>query len=123
MDQESQQPSGIPPASEPAASATDSPGESGTSTQAQPRPAPPQTKTLPPWRVILHNDEVNDVVHVVESILKLTPLKQEEAINRTLEAHHRGRSMLLVTHRERAELYACQFASQNLNVTIEPAEA
>jgi hypothetical protein len=37
------------------------------------------------------------------------------------EAHHSGRSQLLLTHRERAELYVDQFASKGLAVVIEPA--
>ena len=33
-----------------------------------------------------------------------------------------GVALLLVTHKERAELYADQFQSKGLTVTIEPAE-
>jgi ATP-dependent Clp protease adaptor protein ClpS len=84
------------------------------------KPAPPQTRQLPPFKVLLHNDDVNDVEHVVCSILKLTPLSVEEAVQRTLEAHHTGVALLLVTHRERGELYCEQFATYNLTVTLEP---
>ncbi len=80
-----------------------------------------QTRRLPPYRVILHNDDVNTFDHVIASILRLTPLQVEEAVARTLEAHERGQSLLLVTHRERAELYVEQFASRQLTVTCEPA--
>ena len=76
---------------------------------------------MPPYKVILHNDEVNDITHVVITILKLTPLKHEEAIERTWEAHEEGHSVLLVTHRERAELYVDQFKTFQLTVTCEPA--
>lgn len=79
-----------------------------------------KTRWLPPFRVILHNDDVNTVDHVVRTIVKLTPLNTEEAVARTLEAHETGSSMLLVTHKERAELYVEQFASCKLNVTCEP---
>ncbi|MBP9024865.1 MAG: ATP-dependent Clp protease adaptor ClpS [Phycisphaerae bacterium] len=79
-----------------------------------------KTRRLPPFRVILHNDDVNTVDHVVRTIVKLTPLNTEEAVARTLEAHETGSSMLLVTHKERAELYVEQFASCKLNVTCEP---
>ncbi len=78
------------------------------------------TQFIPPYRVILHNDDVNDMVHVVEVILKLTPLTREDAIKKMLEAHYTGCSLLLVTHRERAELYVEQFKSCRLTVTIEP---
>ncbi|MGE0479843.1 MAG: ATP-dependent Clp protease adaptor ClpS [Phycisphaerae bacterium] len=79
-----------------------------------------QTRTLPPYRVLLHNDDVNTFEHVVITILKLTPLKPAEAVERTIEAHEKGLALLLVTHRERAELYVEQFASAKLTVTAEP---
>ncbi len=75
---------------------------------------------LPPYRVLLHNDDVNDMGFVVEKILELTTLEFEEAIEKMLEAHETGVALLLVTHRERAELYAEQFQTYQLLVTIEP---
>jgi ATP-dependent Clp protease adaptor protein ClpS len=80
------------------------------------------TERLPPFRVILHNDDVNSFDHVIRTILKLTPLNEQEALLRTLEAHETGCSVLLVTHKERAELYVEQFASCRLTVTCEPDE-
>jgi ATP-dependent Clp protease adaptor protein ClpS len=79
-----------------------------------------QTRLLPPYRVILHNDDVNTFEHVIRTILTLTPLKEPEAVARTIEAHESGSSLLLVTHKERAELYVEQFASKKLTVTCEP---
>jgi len=79
-----------------------------------------ETDLLPPYKVILHNDDVNDMCRVVEVICNLTPLGINEAIERMLEAHHTGYALLLVTHRERAELYVEQFASCRLIVTAEP---
>lgn len=79
-----------------------------------------RTKELPPYRVILHNDDVNTFEHVIRSILKLTPLKEPEAVKCTIEAHETGSSLLLVTHKERAELYVEQFASLHVTVTCEP---
>ncbi len=81
--------------------------------------ARPIPRRLPPYRVLLHNDDVNEFEHVVLSILKLTPLNVEDAVARTDEAHTRGVSLLLVTHKERAELYRDQFTSKSLTVTIE----
>lgn len=79
-------------------------------------------KILPPFKVVLHNDDVNTFEHVILSILRLTPLKEEEAIERTIEAHETGVAVLLVTTRERAELYVEQFTSCGLIVTCEPDE-
>lgn len=81
-----------------------------------------RVRRLPPFRVILHNDDVNTFDHVIRTILKLTELDEEEAATRALEAHETGASLLLVTHKERAELYVEQFATFGLVVTCEPDE-
>jgi ATP-dependent Clp protease adaptor protein ClpS len=94
----------------------------GTATVTRPRPAKPPVEHLPPFRVLLHNDDVSDMVFVVRSIVELTPLNQERAVQVMLEAHKTGVGLLLVTHKERAELYQDQFQSKKLTVTIEPAE-
>ena len=73
----------------------------------------------PPWRVLLHNDEVNLFENVIRLLHRLTPLSMEEAFRRTQEAHMRGRAVLLSTHKERAELYVEQLTSVGLTVTME----
>lgn len=101
--------------------------ESGTAT-AKPKAArkvAPKRKPpghLPVWKVLLHNDDKNDVVFVVETIVELTPLNEQEAVVRMKEADDTGVALLLTTHKERAELYQEQFTSKGLTVTIEPAE-
>jgi ATP-dependent Clp protease adapter protein ClpS len=60
--------------------------------------------------------------YVVDTIIELTPLGKQEATLRTLEANDTGVALVLVTHKERAELYQEQFTSKQLTVTIEPAE-
>ncbi len=92
----------------------------GTATKVKPKRTPPQP--LPPWKVLLHNDDKNDMGHVITSIVELTPLNEQDAANRMKEAHQTGVALLLVTHKERAELYLEQFQSKSLVVTIEPAE-
>ena len=78
------------------------------------------TRRLPPYRVILHNDDVNTFERVIVSIIRLTPLNEGDAVERTIEAHKSGSALLLVTHLERAELYVEQFASAGLTVSHEP---
>lgn len=113
-----------PPTDEDARTPEQPTASGGASTAIKTRPARPAHKAerLPPWRVLLHNDDVNDTLYVVDSIVALTPLGREEAVTRMMEAHITGVSMLLVTHRERAELYRDQFRSKRLTVTIEPAD-
>jgi len=88
------------------------------------KPTPPQRKPrhLPPYRVLLHNDDVNTFEHVIASIVQLTALSMDDAIQRAIEAHESRVALLLVTHRERAELYVDQFVSVKITVSIEPTE-
>ncbi len=95
---------------------------SGQSTILKTRPADPKVGRLPPWKVLLHNDDVNDMHYVVETIQALTTLNRHEAMQRMLEADKTGTALLLTTNREHAELLAEQFASKKLTVTIEPED-
>jgi ATP-dependent Clp protease adaptor protein ClpS len=85
-----------------------------------PKQKPPQM--LPPWKVLLHNDDKNEMGFVVTTIVELTTLNEQDAKLRTVEAHETGVALLVTTHKERAELYKDQFESKGLVVTIEPAE-
>lgn len=98
------------------AMSNETPVESGT------RQAPERMKprALPLWKVLLHNDDINEITDVVKTVRRLTPLNAQEAQSRIEEAHQSGLALLLVTHQERAELYVEQFASCNLTVSIEP---
>jgi ATP-dependent Clp protease adapter protein ClpS len=92
-----------------------------SSTALLPEVAPPQTRPLRGWAVLLHNDETNEVTFVVRTVIHLARLTPTEAFDRTMEADDSGVALLLVTHRERAELLQEQFQSCGLTVTIEPA--
>jgi ATP-dependent Clp protease adapter protein ClpS len=94
------------------------------------RPGPPFGETrsdhfarrpLPGYRVVLTNISAQALMFVVKTVMELTRFCREEATHKMWEAHHNGRSQLLVTHLERAELYVEQFAERGLTVTIEPA--
>jgi ATP-dependent Clp protease adapter protein ClpS len=62
-----------------------------------------------------------DLMMVVRAIMDLTHFCRAEATHKMWEAHHMGRSSLLLTHLERAELYVEQFANKGLVVMVEPA--
>lgn len=86
------------------------------------RPKPRLPAPLPPWKVLLHNDDKNEAFFVMLTIMELTPLNEQDAKLRMLEAHETGVALLLTCHKERAELYKDQFQSKGLTVTIEPAQ-
>jgi ATP-dependent Clp protease adapter protein ClpS len=79
-----------------------------------------QPGPLPRWRLVLHNNEAADMMFVVYTIMELTRFCRTEAILKMWVAHRAGRSLLLTTHRERAELYVEQFADKGMTVTAEP---
>lgn len=95
-------------------------GGAVTATPPRVQPARPRVDRLPPWRVLLHNDDVNDMGYVVDTIMVLTPLSEQDALLRMVEAHHTGVALLMATHQEHAELLQEQFTSRQLCVTIEP---
>ncbi len=75
---------------------------------------------LPPHAVILHNDDVNEMMHVVRSLLRSVPdLSADQAQEIMLEAHLQGRAVVIVCPLELAELYRDRLQSCGLTATIE----
>ena len=80
------------------------------------------TEFLPPYAVILHNDDVNEMAYVARALLKSVPeLSQEEAVRIMLEAHNTGTAVVIVCPLERAELYRDRIRTFSLGCTIEKA--
>ena len=78
------------------------------------------TKRLPPHAVILHNDDVNDMNHVVQSLVRCVPsLSSNKATEIMHEAHEKGRACVVVCPLELAELYRDRLRSCRLTATIE----
>ena len=81
-----------------------------------------QTLTLPPYRLLLHNDDVNSMDHVVQALLVCVPeLEPEQAVAVMLEAHESGVAEVLICPLERAELYRDRLQTQGLTATVERA--
>ncbi|MDA0733427.1 MAG: ATP-dependent Clp protease adaptor ClpS [Chloroflexi bacterium] len=77
---------------------------------------------LPPYSVILHNDEHHSMEYVVESLVKSVPsLSTAEAATIMLEAHQNGQAVVITCRLEQAELYRDRIRSFGLGVTIEKA--
>lgn len=79
------------------------------------RPGP-----LPPHQLVLHRGDEEDRMHTLRTIMQLTRFGVHEVTRKMGEAENLGRSALLVTHKERAELFAELFTEQKLNVSVEP---
>lgn len=87
----------------------------------RPQQAPEtRRRELPRYKLILHHDAAKELMFIVRTVMELTRLCRHEATHKMWESYHSGRSVLLVTYRERAELYVEQFADRGLTVSIEP---
>ena len=76
--------------------------------------------TLPPYRVILHNDDVNFMDHVVHALVNsVSQLSSERAAEIMLEAHSNGQAEVISCPLEHAELYRDRLESFGLTATIE----
>lgn len=77
-------------------------------------------RTIPRFRVVLLQSAIDDLMFIVRSLMEVTRFPRAEATHKMWESYHCGRSVLLTTYLERAELYVEQLASKGLSVTIEP---
>lgn len=77
---------------------------------------------VPPWRVVLHNDDINGMDHVVRALLASVPsLTPEAAIEIMFTAHDHGEATVITCPKETAEHYRDRLESFSLTATIEPA--
>ena len=81
--------------------------------------APPRPLKLPPYAVVLHNDDVNEIARVVQVLVETIRIQLSDAFESTMEAHNEGASVVCRTHRERAEFLRDKLISQGLIATIE----
>ncbi len=93
-------------------------------------PTKPETQTpvrdkaeiLPPYLVILHNDDHNEMFYVVGALLKSVPgLSRRRAMQIMLQAHFTGKAVVTTCPLEQAELYRDRLQGFGLTATIEKA--
>lgn len=98
--------------------------EGGASGQAATltRKPPPRLDRLPPFRVLLHNDDHNEMGFVVRTLREIAALEEPRAIAVMQEADKTGVGLVTITHKERAELFVDQFKSKGLTASCEAAE-
>jgi ATP-dependent Clp protease adaptor protein ClpS len=92
-----------------------------------------RTRRLPPYAVVLHNDDHSTMLFVVAVLRKVFGYTNDKCVQLMLEAHDKGRSVVWTGALELAELKADQIVScgsdpdavngisQPLRVTVEPA--
>ena len=73
------------------------------------------------YNVILHRSADKSLLFVIRAVMELTRFCKEEATHRMWESYHLGRTVVVATHLERAELYVEQFAERGLPASVEPA--
>ena len=74
---------------------------------------------FPPATVVLHNDDVNSMDHVILALLDSVPeLEPERAVEVMLTAHERGEADVIACPLERAELYRERLEQRGLTATI-----
>jgi ATP-dependent Clp protease adaptor protein ClpS len=77
-------------------------------------------KLVPPYKVILHNDDYNSMDHVVKALRKSVPGISKEAAHKIMmTAHEEGSAVVTTCPLETAELYQARLTSFGLTCTIE----
>jgi ATP-dependent Clp protease adaptor protein ClpS len=80
-----------------------------------------RAKLLPPYNVILFNDEYNSMDYVVAVLLHtINTLTQAEAEQIMLTAHLMGSAIVITCPKETAEFYQERIRSYGLTATIAP---
>ena len=80
-----------------------------------------RAKILPPYKVVLFNDDYNDMDFVVAVLLHtISSLSQQDAERIMLTAHLTGSAVVVVCPKETAEYYQERLLSYGLTATIEP---
>jgi len=77
-------------------------------------------KVSPKYKVLLHNDPVNTMDYVVETLRHVVPqLSEQDALNIMLETHNNGVGLVIVCDLEPAEFYSESLKAKGLTSTIE----
>ncbi len=87
----------------------------------QPLAATEERKQLfPRFKVLLHNDDVNDMEHVVRSLMRVFRFTRDVCEQIMMEAHRKGVALCTVEPLEQAEFHRDQLIALSLASTIEP---
>ena len=79
--------------------------QSATATVVEPEvTTEPKTRKMPPYNVVILNDEEHTFPYVIEMLIKLFRHDLSKAEELTLRIHLTGRAVVYTTHKELAEL-------------------
>lgn len=113
----------LPPPSDLASEASQAPGREKAGAAVMERAPERVRKPAPRYRVLLHNDPVNTMEYVVQTLRQVVPkLSEQDAIAVMLQAHNTGVGLVIVCDLEPAEFYCETLKSKGLSSTIEPEE-
>lgn len=102
--------------------------------QSRPKPAKkPRPTMLPPYHVVLLNDDEHTYDYVIEMLQALFAHGKQQAYLLATTVDRTGRAIVCTTHKERAELkrdqilaYGCDFriasCTSSMRAVVEPAE-
>ncbi len=77
-------------------------------------------KVSPKYKVLLHNDPVNTMDYVVETLRQVVPqLSEQDALNIMLETHNNGIGLVITCDLEPAEFYSESLKAKGLTSSIE----
>lgn len=79
-----------------------------------------RTIHVPRFKVLLHNDDHNDMEYVMKTLTRVFKFKLHECERIMLEAHRNGMALCTVEPLEQAEFHKDQLTSYSLISTIEP---
>jgi ATP-dependent Clp protease adaptor protein ClpS len=78
-----------------------------------------QSAHIPRYKVLLHNDDVNSMDHVVEALMRVFRFERAVCEGIMQEAHRNGVALCTIEPLEQAELHRDQLISFSLIATIE----
>ena len=77
-------------------------------------------KLSPKYKVLLHNDPVNTMDYVVDTLRQVVPqLSEQDALNIMLETHNNGVGLVITCDLEPAEFYCESLKAKGLTSTFE----
>ena len=77
-------------------------------------------KLSPKYKVLLHNDPVNTMDYVVNTLRQVVPqLSEQDALNIMLETHNNGVGLVITCDLEPAEFYSESLKAKGLTSSIE----